>query len=54
MVEHWQWGGLGGEMESEMAAPGVEDRRIDLIQELLQSAWEGFGGWWNFSCQVIP
>lgn len=45
---------VGESMGREMAAPGVEDRRIDLIQELLQSAWERFGGWWNFSCQVIP
>lgn len=36
MVEHWQW----AEMESEMSAPGDEDRRVDLIQELLQSALE--------------
>lgn len=40
MIEHWQW----AEMESEMSAPGVEDRRVDLIQELLQSALERT--WW--------
>lgn len=34
MVDRQQW----AEMESEMAAPGAEDRRVDLIQELLQSA----------------
>lgn len=30
----WHW----EEMESEMDAPGLEDRKVALIQELLQSA----------------